>query len=214
MSIPKTDALIGSLAREAGTVPEFEAANLEQKLLVVVALSLLGALALVAGWVGLRADLLAMVQRAPFHFKIASMLALACGGLFLVRRAARPGPTGRVLVPLLPSLLLLALGAAVDRSGLPLLGGSEISAPACIGAIVIVSLPALTMLLGLLRRGAPTEPATAGAMAGLLAGALGATAYTLACKNDGGVFVAIWYPVAILILAGLGAAIGRRLLAW
>jgi hypothetical protein len=46
------------------------------------------------------------------------------------------------------------------------------------------------------------------------AGALGATAYTIACVNDGRMFVAIWYPVAILIVASVGAAIGRRVLAW
>jgi hypothetical protein len=43
---------------------------------------------------------------------------------------------------------------------------------------------------------------------------LGAAAYSLGCLSDAGLFVAIWYPAAILIMTGLGAAIGRRVLAW
>jgi len=58
------------------------------------------------------------------------------------------------------------------------------------------------------------RPIVAGLAAGLFAGALGAAAYAPACKNDGGLFVAIWYSAAILIVAALGAAIGRRALAW
>jgi hypothetical protein len=70
------------------------------------------------------------------------------------------------------------------------------------------------MIIGALRTGASTRPTIAGATAGLLAGALGAAAYALACKNDGGLFVAIWYSASILIVAGLGAVFGRRALAW
>jgi hypothetical protein len=70
------------------------------------------------------------------------------------------------------------------------------------------------MILSVLRTGAPTHLEFAGAAAGLLSGALGAAAYTLACTNDGRPFVAIWYTLAILIMTSLGAIIGRRALAW
>jgi hypothetical protein len=79
---------------------------------------------------------------------------------------------------------------------------------------LVVSLPALAVILGVLRSRAPTRLVVAGATAGLLSGAVGATAYTLACKNDGALFVAVWNSAAILMMTGLGAAIGRRALAW
>ena len=69
-------------------------------------------------------------------------------------------------------------------------------------------------MLGAMRRGIPTRPAFAGAAAGLLAGALGGAAYAIVCKNDGALFVAVWYTTAIIVVAGLGALIGRKALAW
>jgi hypothetical protein len=62
--------------------------------------------------------------------------------------------------------------------------------------------------------GAPTRPVLAGAIAGMLSGALGAGAFALACTDDGGLFAALWYPLAILVMAALGAVIGCRILAW
>jgi hypothetical protein len=183
-------------------------------LLLVAALSLAIAVVMVFLLFDVRAELMATVRSAPFHHKVASTLALACGSFLLVRDAARPGGAGRTLVALLPGAVLLALGAATDVSGLPVMGRSGVSIPACVGAITVLSLPALAMIIGALRTGASTRPTIAGATAGLLAGALGAAAYALACKNDGGLFVAIWYSASILIVAGLGAVFGRRALAW
>jgi hypothetical protein len=47
------------------------------------------------------------------------------------------------------------------------------------------------LLLGVMSQGVVTRPAAAGAAAGLLAGALGAMAYAIACKNNGALFVFI-----------------------
>jgi hypothetical protein len=79
---------------------------------------------------------------------------------------------------------------------------------------VLLSLPALALILGVLRTGAPTRPSVTGTAAGVMSGALGAAAYAVACKNDGGLFVAIWYSTAIVIVGALGAVIGRRVLSW
>jgi hypothetical protein len=115
---------------------------------------------------------------------------------------------------LLPAVIVLVFRAVTDRSGLSAMGGSVSSTYGCVLIILGVSIPPLAILLRVLRIGAPTRPTQAGAVAGLLAGALGATAYALACRNDGGLYVAIWYPAGILTVAALGAAIGRRVLAW
>jgi hypothetical protein len=214
MSSSETDSLIQNLARQAGAERDRTLFAFDRAFLTATALSLAVSVAMVLVLVGLRPDLLAVEQRTPFAFKIASTLSLACGGFFLARRAVRPGSAGLSLLALLPGVLLLVFRGATDRSGLPVMGRSDISAAVCVGTILMVSMPALWLILRVLRTGAATRPGIAGALAGLLSGALGAAAYTLGCTNDAGLFVAIWYSAAILIMTGLGAAIGRRVLAW
>jgi hypothetical protein len=209
-----TELLIRKLSSQAGTRPALAAARFTGALVVVVVLALAMAAAVVIAFIGVRADLGVAAQRAPFQFKLASMLALACGSFFVVQRAAQTGKAGMGLLALVPGAALLVLHAAIDGPGLPLTGRSAHSVPLCLGTILILSIPALSMLLPLLRSGAPTRPGSAGAAVGVLSGALGAAAYALACKNDGALFVAIWYGAALIIMAGVGAAIGRRVLAW
>ncbi|MFC6491272.1 NrsF family protein, partial [Nitratireductor sp. GCM10026969] len=57
-------------------------------------------------------------------------------------------------------------------------------------------------------------PALAGAAAGLLAGGLAATFYAAHCTDDSPLFVAVWYTIAVAMLALVGAAIGSRLARW
>ena len=212
-AVPETDGLIAGLAREAGGGRVGPRAF--KVLLAAAALGGLGiAVALVLALDGARPDLAAAVQRAPFAYKLASMLALSLGGLFLAVRAALPGSGRLTLAAFLPAVLVLGFRAATDRSGLSIMGNSDISVHQCVLTILGVSLPALVVLLGVMRIGAPTRPALAGAITGALSGGLGAAAYALACKNDAGLFVALWYPLAILVMAALGAAAGRRVLAW
>jgi hypothetical protein len=214
MSSSETDSLIQTLARQAGAERGRTPFAIDRALLIAAALALAVSVAMVLVLVGNRPDLLAAAQRTPFAFKIASTLSLACGGFFLARRAVRPGSAGLSLWALLPGALLLAFRAATDQSGLPVMGQSDVSAATCVGTILMVSMPALWLILRVLRTGAATRPGIAGALAGLLSGALGAAAYALNCINDAGLFVAIWYSVAILTMTGLGATIGRRVLAW
>lgn len=213
-STAHTDGLIMGLARQAGG-SRVAGPRTFRTILVAAALGSLGiSVALVLALVGVRPDFAAAVHRAPFVYKIVSMLALSLGGLVLASRAALPGSGRLTLTAFLPVVLVLAFRAATDHSGLSVMGNSDISVQACVLTILGVSLPPLAILLGVLRVGAPTRPALAGAVAGTLSGALGATAYALACRNDAGLFVAIWYPLAILVMAVVGAAIGRRVLAW
>jgi hypothetical protein len=212
MSAVDTNSLIKNLAQEAATQPR-RRLGLDGAILGAAVLALAVAIVLVFMIFGVSTALVATIRSAPFHHKVASTLLIAAGSFFLVRQIARPESRRLPLVALLPGAALLALGAA-DGSGLPVLGRSGVSVPICLGAIVAVSLPALALILGALRTGAVTRPRLAGAAAGSLAGALGAAAYALACKNDGGLFVAVWDSAGILVVAGLGALVGRRVLAW
>jgi hypothetical protein len=213
-TVTDIDGLIHGLARQAGT-NRLSGTRAFKLMLTAAALVSLGlSVAMVLSLVGVRPDFAAAVHAAPFAYKVASMLALGLGGLFLASRAALPGSGPLTALALVPAAALLAFRAATDHSGLSFMGSSDISGGQCFMTIVMVSLPPLVVLLGVMRAGAPTRPALAGAIAGMLSAALGACAYALACKNDAGLFVALWYPLAILAIAALGAAIGRRALAW
>jgi hypothetical protein len=210
----RTNGLIGGLAAQAGRSRMARPRAFKAMLGIAALVSLGVSVALVLLWDGARPDFASAMHRAPFAYKVASMLALGLGGLVLASRAALPGSRRLTVLAFVPAVLILAFRAVTDRSGLSFLGNSDISVHECVLTILGVSLPPLVLLLGVMRMGAVTRPAVAGAIVGALSGALGATAYALACKNDAGVFVALWYPLAILVMAGLGATIGRRTLAW
>lgn len=80
--------------------------------------------------------------------------------------------------------------------------------------IAALATPALLALLWALRGAAPTRPAWAGAVAGLLAGALAVLVYALHCPEMAAPFVAVWYVVGMAIPTALGALLGPRLLRW
>jgi hypothetical protein len=82
----------------------------------------------------------------------------------------------------------------------------------CLTAIPLMSLPLLAGALLALRHGATTRPAAAGAIAGLLSAGLAATLYASHCTDDSPLFVATWYPIAIALVAAVGALVGSKVL--
>jgi hypothetical protein len=75
-------------------------------------------------------------------------------------------------------------------------------------------LPPVAALFLALRAGAPTRPAAAGAIAGLLGGGLAATLYAINCTDDSPLFVAVWYSLAIAAVSLIAAMAGRSMLRW
>ena len=82
----------------------------------------------------------------------------------------------------------------------------------CMTAIPLMSLPLLVAALLGLRHGAPTRPAVAGAIAGLLSAGLAATLYASHCTDDSPLFVATWYTIATAAVTAVGALAGSKLL--
>lgn len=208
-----TDTLIRRLADDAGG-PSRPRRLFFPRLLASTCLSLTLAVLVVAGVFGFRDDLATHASSMMFAFKLAATACIAIAGLALAYASGTPGLRIRVVMGLLPAAVVLASGLAVLDGGVTLLGVRQISVPVCLAAIVLSALPGLALLLLALRRATPTRPTLAGAMAGLLAGALGAMAYTLSCLNDGAGFVSLWYSLGILLSSAIGAMAGRRLLAW
>lgn len=211
----KTDDLIGALAMDLAP------SRLRFRGLFVGAM-LGGAIIAAVVFVillGVRADLGVAMGSPRFLMKFVVTLALLVTAVGLLSRLAVPGRiAGRWAFALLGAPLLLAAAAAVELAILPsadwrvqLLGHN---ARYCVMLIPLLAAGPLACLLLALRRGAPSRPGLAGAIAGLVAGGLAATLYAAHCIDDSPLFVAAWYSLAIGIVALIGFALGSRLLRW
>ena len=80
--------------------------------------------------------------------------------------------------------------------------------------IPIMAIVPYALIVWATRKAAPTQPVRTGALAGLVAGGIGAGAYALSCTEDSLPFVACWYGGMIVLCAILGALFGPRLLRW
>jgi hypothetical protein len=206
-----TDDLIRSLASAAGAR---RCASLQTAFAVTGAASLACALLLVFLVIGIRPDFTDMAVRMPFGFKLAYTGSLVVGTSVVALYAATPGASATALYALLPAVIFLALGVLFDPTGFPIMGRTNTAVVFCVSSILFLSLPAMILMLVVMRKGAPTQPLFAGAVVGMLSASVGAMAYTLACKNDGTAFVAIWYTAACAIMAFIGAVAGHRVLRW
>jgi len=84
----------------------------------------------------------------------------------------------------------------------------------CLYCIPLFAVPPFALLVWALRNAAPTNLPATGAIAGLVAGAIGAAVYALHCADDSLPFVALWYGLSIALCALVGAGLGPRLLRW
>lgn len=211
----KTDDLIRALAADA-PVAGF---GLRQRMALAVGVGLLVALVLFLWLLGPRANALQSLGSLRFLLKFAVTLSLAVAATGLVLRLIRPGLTPgpwRIAIFLAPGLLLLGVG--LELSALPASDWSAAlvgrNARTCLTYIPLMGLAPLGLLLLALRRGAASNPALAGGLAGLIAGGLSAALYAAHCPDDSPLFVVTWYSIAIAMLVALGALIGRRVLRW
>ena len=86
-----------------------------------------------------------------------------------------------------------------------------------LGSFLLVSglsLPILIAAMGVLKRGAPTQPGLLGAMAGLLAAGVTSMLYVLHCPEPSLLYIAAWHVPAILMVSAVGAKLGGWWLRW
>ena len=210
----KTDHLIRALAAD-----DKRASPLAHFLYVTLAAAFVLAAILFAIRLGPRLDIAAVALDPRFLFKFAVTLLLAATALALALRLARPGAeTGYAWLVLAAAPILLAFGVLMELATMPaaswgtrLVGTNWLY---CLTYIPLLSLPLLAAALIGLRHGAPTRPGLAGAVAGILAGGLGAALYAAHCTDDSPLFVATWYTIAIGGMTISGNLIGRRVLRW
>jgi hypothetical protein len=209
----ETDQLIRTLAADN--------AHRARPVGFVLALALLAAapvsVAMYIAGLGVRPDLMTAMHNPFFDLKFLVTLALAVPAIAISLHLSRPEASlqGWKWLLLIPVGLLLA-GIASEMmlpQRLPmmtrLVGNNS---RLCMAAIPLMSLPLLVAALIGLRHGAPTRPAVAGAIAGLLSAGLAATLYASHCIDDSPLFVATWYTIATALVTAVGALAGSRVL--
>jgi hypothetical protein len=211
----KTDDLIKAMSADLSP----SRSSLELRFAATLLPGFLAALVLFAITLGPRPDVASAVGDLRFLFKFVITLLLAFCSALLVWRLARPAAPVRsrlLLMCLVPAVL--GLGVTAELLSLPQSSwGTKLvgqNAVVCLLSIPFFAAPMLTASLVALRRGAPTNPGLAGAIAGLLSGAIAAAIYAAHCPDDSPLFVAVWYSIAIMPVAIVGAIIGRRSLRW
>ncbi|MGH6807030.1 MAG: NrsF family protein [Ensifer adhaerens] len=168
---------------------------------------------------GARPDIADAAQTVRFLFKFVVTVALAASAFGLLHVLSRPGADTRRSLPRLavvPALLAAGIVAelAVSSPGTwstKLVGTNSL---VCLTFIPSIGIGPLVLFLFVLRYGAPSRPALAGAVAGLTAGGIAATFYAAHCTDDSPLFVATWYTIAIAALTLIGAVGARRFVRW
>lgn len=84
----------------------------------------------------------------------------------------------------------------------------------CLPSIPFLAILPFMALICALRMGAPTDRIRAGAIAGCVAGSLGAFACAFPCTEQSLPSIALWYGLPIGICAAIGAKLGPSLLRW
>ncbi|WP_213771235.1 DUF1109 domain-containing protein [Bradyrhizobium sp. dw_78] len=208
-----TDQLIRTLAADNGQRARPVGVMLALMLLTAAPVSI----AIFFLILGVRPDIMTAMHNPFFDLKFVVTLALAISAITVSLHLSRPEASLRGWA------WLLLIPAGILAAGI----GSEMMLPqrlpmmtrlvgynsrVCMSAIPLMSLPLLAGALIGLRRGAPTRPAVAGAIAGMLSAGLAATLYASHCADDSPLFVATWYSIATAAVAAVGALAGSRVL--
>ena len=216
----KTDDLIAMLARNAGPATEPLRPGAMPRFTQALGWGAFGATLLMALLLGVRPDIAAAAKTPMFWVNLAFPLSLSWLALLAVTRLARPGvPLGRLPLALAAPVAVIWLMALAQLAGASdaatreelLYGDSWAECPLNIATL---SVPMFVGAFWALRALAPVQPMLAGATAGLLAGAVAASAYALHCPEMAPPFLAIWYVAGILIPAAVGSLIAPKLLRW
>lgn len=210
----KTHDLIDLLAQDAPPRKDFGAV-----FATAVALAVIAAGAVFFAGIGFRPDIAQAAETVRFLFKFVVTVSLAVGATVAVLRLSRPGvamggwSVALAAVPVLLGGAVVAELFAVPRDAwMTQLVGQNMRF--CLTLIPLMAIGPLACLIVALRRGAPARPGLAGALAGLAASGIAATFYASNCTDDSPLFVAAWYPLAILAVTAVGFISGRLFLRW
>jgi hypothetical protein len=212
----KTDELLTILATGSGAV---EPNAVGRRYALSLGWGAFGATLLMAIFLGVRPDIDAAARLPMFWIKLAFPASIAVASLVAASRLSRPGARlgktgGAIVAPVLVIWLYAAwvlLGAPAPERAELVMGRTW---KFCLLGISTLSVPVFAAALWAMKGLAPTRPALAGAVTGLLAGATAALVYALHCPEMEAPFLAVWYVAGMLIPAAAGGLLGPFVLRW
>jgi hypothetical protein len=215
----KTDHLIDLLSSNAEPVGRV---HFRRTLFVAMLAGAAGAFTLMLATLGPRTDLDSTIHLAWTAVKLLFAISVMATAAPLLLKSMRPGLEREIHPALLWTPFFAAIVAALamllfvrPQTWSEMLWGATYVSPArCLLCIVFFSVAPFAALIWAIRQGAPTRLNLTGAIAGVVAGGLGAFAYAFACRSDTIPFIAVFYGAAIALCAFLGAQLGPRLLRW
>jgi len=190
-----------------------------KKLNRALMLGLTGSMALLVVYYGIRSDMPELILTTMFWVRLAFPMATLVAAMRLAGRLGRPGAPLKLAwftatLPFMTMLLTAAFILLATPPGyrLQLLLGTTWRVTTV--NVVLLSLPSLVAVMQAMKGLVPTRLALTGAGAGLLASAQGLLVYSLYCSEMSVPFWGIWYVLAIIITAGIGAALAPIYLRW
>jgi hypothetical protein len=209
-----TDHLIHMLSTNVEPVKTIQ---IRKTLTLALVIGGAAAFCLMLGTVGLRSGLASSLSFLAL--KLLFTLSLITLGTLLLARLARPGQRGGKLstLTIVPFLIIAAAGVIALGFHSPMAWGKMMFGMnwlTCLLCIPMFAVIPFVALIWFLRKGAPTDLRLTGAIAGLVAGALGATAYAFHCPDDSIPFIAVWYGAMVALCAFIGALLGPHILRW
>jgi hypothetical protein len=212
----RTDDLIAVLSTSVEPVDRGHVTRMIGMAVLIGAVAAVGIIVLA---LGVRTDLDQENALIYLPLKVLFTLQIVVLATLAVTKLARPGgerttPIGVAAVPLIVLAVLGAVGiaAAPREQWAKLIVGDRWLE--CLISIPIIAIVPFAFIVLAVRRMGPTDLTRTGALAGLVAGGVSATAYALHCSDDSLPFVAVWYGGTMTLCTLAGAILGPRLLRW
>lgn len=199
-----TDSLILDLSADLAPVKRRSVPH-EAVLLVAVGAA---ELVLLLGAGAMRQDMERVILSPFMIWKIGSLMLLAGVTCAIAMRSFSPPASSRRSLLLAFGLAALAIVAGIfvtaADGGRPLLDRlSPVHGVLCATSIVVLATPLVVALAALMRRAAPVRPKQSALACGLAAATSGALVFTVCCPMNDPLYIAVWYSVAVTIVAGM-----------
>ncbi len=212
----KTDDLIAMLSTN---VERVDTRRVSRTIGLAVAAGAVPAFGTMFLLLGIRGDLTAAGALTYLPLKLVFTMITVVLTSIALTKLARPGgerrtPVALVALPFVAIILLAAISLASAPSAhweRMVVGEQWLE---CLVSIPIIAVVPFAVIIWAVRAMAPTDLGRAGALAGLVAGSVSASAYAFHCMDDSLPFVALWYGGTIVLCTLAGAMLGPRLLRW